>query len=85
MNKVVQNALISVIFFNKAGAFLTDCIYLEGGPPHQGLRVSSKSGGHGCGDNKKPSRSETDMDFESGLTWVQVPPSLFSTWVSLSK
>lgn len=39
MNKVVQNALISVIFFNKAGTFQTDCIYLEGGPVHRGFRV----------------------------------------------
>lgn len=39
MNKVVQKALISVIFFNKVGAFQTDCVCLEGGPLHCGLRV----------------------------------------------
>lgn len=37
----MQNALISVIFFNKVGAFQADCIYLEGGSLNCSLRVYS--------------------------------------------
>lgn len=74
MNKVVQNALILVMFFNKAGTFQTDCIYLTGGPLHCGLKVYNKFGGLAWDmiirthivkqKTKKPKKH----GFESGLT-----------------
>lgn len=48
MNKVVQNVLISVIFFNKAGAFQTGAYLSWRKPSHHGLRVYNRSGGLGC-------------------------------------
>lgn len=50
-NKVVQNALISGLFFNNIGAFHLEWIYLEGGPLHGAIRVYSNVWWSGSGQD----------------------------------
>ena len=86
MNKVVQNALISVIFFNKPGAFQTGA-YLSWRKPSAPWLKSSQQiwWSWSWYDNKSYSRSKNSMGFERGLIWVPIPPPLYITWASLSE
>lgn len=77
MNKVVQNVLISVIFFNKAGAFQTGAYLSWRKPSAPWLKSLQQIWWSWLWyDNKSYSRSKNGMGFESGLIWVRIPPPL---------
>lgn len=86
MNKVVQNALISVIFFNKAGAFQTGAYLSWRKPSTPWLKSLQQIWWSWLWyDNKSYSRSKNGMGFEHGLIWARIPLPLYITWVSLNK
>ena len=86
MNKVVQNVFISVIFFNKAGAFQTGAYFSWRKPSAPWLKSLQQIWWSWLWYvNKSYSHSKNGMGFESGLIWVQIPPPLYITWASLSE